>query len=59
MVINPPSCPLTRAIPMREKLREILQELHLQGMSDALDKALDQAEKNDHPGGRSPLSPGA
>ena len=31
---------------MREKLREILQELHLQGMSDALDKALDQAEKN-------------
>ena len=30
---------------MREKLRDILQELHLQGMSDALDKALDRAEK--------------
>ena len=30
---------------MREKLREILQELHLQGMSDALDKELDRAEK--------------
>ena len=31
---------------MREKVQEILQELHLQGMSGALDKALDQAEKN-------------
>lgn len=30
---------------MHEKLREILQELHLQGMSDALDKELEQAEK--------------
>jgi len=30
---------------MREKLREILQELHLQGMSDCLDKELDRAEK--------------
>lgn len=34
---------------MREKLREILQELHLQGMSNALDKALDQAEKEATP----------
>ena len=34
---------------MRETLREILQELHLQGMSGALDKALDQAEKNTTP----------
>ena len=31
---------------MREKLREILQELHLQGMVDGLDKELNQAEKN-------------
>ena len=30
---------------MREKLREILQELHLQGMCDSLDKELDRAEK--------------
>ena len=30
---------------MRETLREILQELHLQGMINALDKVLDQAEK--------------
>ncbi len=30
---------------MREKLRAILQELHLQGMSDVLDKELDRAEK--------------
>jgi len=30
---------------MREKLRAILQELKLQGMSDALDKVLEQAEK--------------
>ncbi len=32
---------------MREKLQTILQELHLQGMSDALDKELEQAEKAD------------
>ncbi len=30
---------------MREKLREILQELHLQGMIDCLDQELDRAEK--------------
>jgi len=30
---------------MREKLREILQQLHLQGMVEALDKELDRAEK--------------
>jgi DNA replication protein DnaC len=30
---------------MREKLRETLQELHLQGMLEALDKELGQAEK--------------
>lgn len=34
---------------MREKLREILHELHLQGMSNALDQALDQAEKEATP----------
>ncbi|MEN8176730.1 MAG: ATP-binding protein, partial [Pseudomonadota bacterium] len=34
---------------MREKLREILQELHLQGMNEGLDKALDQAEKQATP----------
>ena len=34
---------------MREKLREILQELHLQGMSNALDKALEKAEKEATP----------
>ena len=30
---------------MREKLREILQPLHLQGMIDALDTELDRAER--------------
>jgi DNA replication protein DnaC len=30
---------------MREKLRVILQQLHLQGMVEALDKALERAEK--------------
>ncbi len=35
---------------MREKLREVLQELRLQGMIDDLDKALDQAEKDATPG---------
>jgi DNA replication protein DnaC len=30
---------------MRETLREILQQLHLQGMVEALDKALERAEK--------------
>jgi DNA replication protein DnaC len=34
---------------MREKLREILQELHLQGMRDCLDKELDRAEKEATP----------
>ena len=34
---------------MREKLREILQELHLQGMIEGLDKVLNQAEKNATP----------
>lgn len=34
---------------MREKLREILQELHLQGMIDCLDKELDRAEKEAAP----------
>ena len=34
---------------MREKLRGILQELHLQGMVEALDKALDHAEKQATP----------
>jgi DNA replication protein DnaC len=34
---------------MRETLREILQELHLQGMSNALDKALEKAEKDATP----------
>ena len=34
---------------MREKLRAILQELHLQGMSEALDKQLDRAEKEATP----------
>ncbi len=34
---------------MREKLREILQELHLQGMIDCLDKELDRAEKEATP----------
>ncbi len=34
---------------MREKLREILQELKLQAMSDALDKVLDRAEKQSTP----------
>jgi len=34
---------------MREKLREILQELHLQGMIEGLDKELNQAEKNATP----------
>ena len=31
---------------MREKLREILQELNLRGMIDGLDRELNQAEKN-------------
>ena len=35
---------------MREKLREILQALHLQGMSEALDKELERAEKAATPG---------
>ncbi len=35
---------------MREKLRDVLQELRLQGMIDDLDKALDQAEKDATPG---------
>ena len=35
---------------MREKLREVLQALRLQGMIDALDQALDQAEKDATPG---------
>ncbi len=34
---------------MREKLRTILQELHLQGMIDCLDKELDRAEKEATP----------
>ena len=34
---------------MREKLREILQQLHLQGMVEALDKELARAEKNASP----------
>ena len=34
---------------MRETLREILQELHLQGMSEALDRELDRAEKEAPP----------
>ncbi len=34
---------------MREKLRALLQELHLQGMLEALDKALEQAEKQATP----------
>ena len=34
---------------MREKLRQILQELHLQGMIDCLDKELDRAEKEATP----------
>lgn len=34
---------------MREKLREILQKLHLQGMIDCLDKELNQAEKKATP----------
>ncbi len=34
---------------MREKLREILQELHLQGMIDCLDQELNRAEKKATP----------
>ncbi len=34
---------------MREKLREILRELHLQGMIEGLDRELNQAEKNATP----------
>jgi len=34
---------------MREKLRAILQDLHLQGMIDCLDKELDRAEKEATP----------
>ena len=34
---------------MREKLREILQALRLQGMIDSLDKELDRAEKEASP----------
>jgi len=34
---------------MREKLREILQQLHLQGMVEALDNELDRAEKTASP----------
>jgi len=34
---------------MREKLREILQQLHLQGMVEALDRELERAEKNASP----------
>jgi len=34
---------------MREKLREILQELNLRGMIDGLDRELNQAEKNATP----------
>lgn len=34
---------------MREKLREILQELHLQGMLECLDQELDRAEKKATP----------
>jgi DNA replication protein DnaC len=34
---------------MREKLREILQQLHLQGMVEALDKELERAEKEASP----------
>ena len=34
---------------MREKLRATLQELHLQGMIDCLDKELDRAEKEATP----------
>ena len=30
---------------MREKLRELLQELHLQGMTESLDRELERAEK--------------
>jgi len=36
---------------MREKLREILHALHLQGMIEALDKELDRAEEEATPGG--------
>ncbi len=34
---------------MREKLREILQQLHLQGMVETLDKELERAEKTASP----------
>jgi len=34
---------------MREKLRELLQQLHLQGMSEALEKELERAEKTAAP----------
>jgi len=34
---------------MREKLREILQELHLAGMAECLDRELDRAEKEATP----------
>jgi DNA replication protein DnaC len=36
-------------MPMPEKLREILQELHLQGMLECLDAELDRAEKQATP----------
>ena len=45
-MINHCPYPLTQGqSPMREKLREILEELHLQGMAECLDRELDRAEK--------------